>query len=431
VGFTTTAYPITRDSNKTAMRRAAHAIALAATLVAGTALASEESKTWPASDKANQFVKDTIVIGFFASPWGTGWTEDAHLHDYLQRSRDTGITGHSMTLAAASHNWDQFMRESQRWRNTMAQTPDKFTFVRSVRDIETAHLRGTTAVIWNSQTCTILSGDLNRVATLREMGIGSMILSYNGVFRAGCGQLAAYNGKDYGLTDWGRAVIDEMVKHGILLDLSHTGSRTANDAMDHMEEHYPGVPVVYTHSVPAGLYKGGENATEKGCYRNIPDDEAIRCAKLGGYVSPTFTEWMMDGVWPDDITPLQCAQMIDYYVKLVGVDHVGIATDDMFTTEPTLNFVKANPTMYADGGYMLNAFDQGATGCGELAKILPAITDELWKMGYADEDIRKIYGGNKMRVYREVWERIPPEDDPLSQRDRYRILNELREKYVR
>ena len=40
-------------------------------------------------------------------------------------------------------------------------------------------------------------------------------------------------------------------------------------------------------------------------------------------VSPTFTEWMMDGIWPQDISPKQAADMIDYYVKLVGVDHVG------------------------------------------------------------------------------------------------------------
>ena len=67
-----------------------------------------------------------------------------------------------------------------------------------------------------------------------------------------------------------------------------------------------------------------------------------------GFVSPTFTEWRMDGIWPDDITPLRCAQMIDYYVKVIGVDHVGITTDEMFTTELTMNFAITNPTMWRD-----------------------------------------------------------------------------------
>ena len=52
----------------------------------------------------------------------------------------------------------------------------------------------------------------------------------------------------------------------------------------------------------------------------------------------------------------------------------------------------------ADGGYMTDAFDRGATGCGELSKILAAVTDELWKRGYSDEDLAKIYGGNKLRA---------------------------------
>ena len=65
------------------------------------ALASVESKTWPASEEARQFINDTIVIGMLASPYGTGWTEYKQLHDYFALARENGITGHEMTLAAA------------------------------------------------------------------------------------------------------------------------------------------------------------------------------------------------------------------------------------------------------------------------------------------------------------------------------------------
>lgn len=224
-------------------------------------------------------------------------------------------------------------------------------------------------------------------------------------------------------------MIDEMVRFGILLDLSHTGSKTANDAMDYMDATYPGVPYVYTHSVPAGLYKSEPNATPQGCYRNIPDDEALRAAKSGGYISPTFTEWMLDGIWPDDISPKQAADMIDYYVKLVGVDHVGIASDDMFSTELVVAFAKANADMYNDGGYMIDAFNKGATGSGELAKILAAITDDLWARGYSNEDLAKIYGGNKMRVFAQVWEGKPPEQFLQEYPERLRLRQELEGKF--
>jgi len=396
---------------------------------ASAAQASEESKTWDASAEAKQFVQDTIVLGMLASPYGTGWTEYSQLHDYFQRARDNGITGHEMTLAAADMSFETLLEQHYHFRAAMAEQPQNYVIVNQTRDIEAAHAQGKTAVIWNTQTATVLNGDLKKMALLKDMGIKSMILAYNDIFRTGSGQLAAYNGQDIGLTPWGKSVIDEMVRFGILLDLSHTGSKTANDAMDYMDATYPGVPYVYTHSVPAGLYVNEPGATPRGCYRAIPDDEAQRAAKSGGYVSPTFTEWMMDGIWPEDISPKQAADMIDYYVQLVGVDHVGIATDDMFSLELVVKFTKANADMYNDGGYMLDAFNKGATGVGELAKILAAITDDLWARGYSNEDLAKIYGGNKMRVYAQVWEGKPPETLLREYPERLRLRQEFRDQF--
>ena len=407
------------------MRRIRAALGLLL-LVTAPLHASEESKTWPASQEAAKFVKDTVVIGMLASPYGTGWTEYGQLHTYFDRARDNGITGHEMTLAAADMSFETFLEQHYHFRAAMAEQPDKYLIVNETRDIEAAHLQGKTAVIWNSQTATILNGDLKKMALLKDMGVKSMIFAYNDVFRTGSGQLSAYNGLDIGLTPWGKAVIDEMVRFGIMLDLSHTGSKTARDAMDYMDTTYPGIPYVFTHSVPAGLYKDAPNATPRGCYRAIADDEALRAAKSGGYVAPTFTEWMMDGIWPEDISPAQAADMIDYYVKLVGVDHVGIATDDMFSTELVVAFATANASMYDDGGYMIDAFNKGATGNGELAKILAAITDDLWTRGYTDEDLAKIYGGNKMRVYAQVWEGIPPDQFANDYPRRERMREQLR-----
>jgi len=398
-------------------------------LAISTSHASLEGKVWPASDEAKQFVKDTVVIGFLASPYGAGWTENKQLLDYFEESRNAGITGHDMTLTAASMNFDDLLFQHQKYREAMAEQPDKYTFVRSTRDIEAAHIKGTTAVIWNSQTATILEENLGRMAILKEMGMTSMILAYNDRFRTGSGSLVGWKGQDDGLTAWGRSVIDELVRYGILLDLSHTGNQTANDAMQYMEENYPGVPFVYTHSLPIGLYKDEPNATPRGCYRNITDEEAIRAAKSGGYVSPTFTEWMMDGVWPEDITPAQAADMVDYYVKLVGVEHVGIASDDLFSTENIVSFANANAATYDDEGYMVNAFNKGATDSGMLSRILPAITDELWSRGYSNEDLAKLYGGNKMRVYSLMWEGVSAAQFAADYPERLRLREELRVRY--
>ena len=59
--------------------------------------------------------------------------------------------------------------------------------------------------------------------------------------------------------------------------------------------------------------------------------------------------------------------MIDYYVKLVGEDHVAIATDDMFDVSLVVDFAKKNAAMYNDGGYMIDAFNKGADDSAPLS----------------------------------------------------------------
>jgi len=220
-----------------------------------------------------------------------------------------------------------------------------------------------------------------------------------------------------------------MVKYGIILDLSHTGNKTANEDMDHMDKNHPGVPYIYTHSLPAGLYKNEKNKSPRACYLNITDTEAKRAAKSGGYVAPTFTEWMVDGIWPDNLSPKQAADMIDYYAKLVGADHVAIATDDMFDVSLVVDFAKKNASMYADGGYMIDAFNKGATDSAPLARILPAVTDELWKRGYSNKDLARIYGANKMRVYQQVWEGAPEGKWDKEYAQRVKLRKEFMDKY--
>ena len=90
-----------------------------------TSYASVESKTWPASDKAKQFIRDNIVMDMFPSPYGVGWTEPEQLHDYLNRAHAAGITGSSATLAPTYYTFEQFRKEHEIWRSTMLQTEDR------------------------------------------------------------------------------------------------------------------------------------------------------------------------------------------------------------------------------------------------------------------------------------------------------------------
>ncbi len=86
-----------------------------------------------------------------------------------------------------------------------------------------------------------------------------------------------------------------------------------------------------------------------------------------------------------------------------------LAAADMFSTELVVDFASANASKYDDGGSMIDAFNEGATGNGELAKILAAITDDIWARGCSNEDLARIHGGTRMRVFAQVWDGKAPE----------------------
>ena len=102
------------------------------------------------------------------------------------------------------------------------------------------------------------------------------------------------------------------------------------------------------------------------------DQQAQKAAATGGLVSPTFTEWMMDGIWPNDITPLQCAQMIDYYVikPTIQVQSQSVTAlylncgNELTVTVPGLGS-NYNPSFSAKGGVAING------GGGGKVTIVP------------------------------------------------------------
>ncbi|WNC73636.1 membrane dipeptidase [Thalassotalea psychrophila] len=392
-----------------------------------TASASIETKDWHniASPKAQQFMQDNMAVDFYAAPFGTGWDQNREVTNYIDLAHSRGISGASITLGSpATPNWAKYKAELAKWTEAVQESNAKIRFVKEPEDFVKAQQNGEYAVMWNSQTTMMLEGDVSRVKEMADDGIKVMQLVYNGVELTGVGGVSALTGDKSGLTQYGKEVIDEMVKHGITVDMSHHGYQTTVDITDYMKDKHPGVPAIYSHSPLASTYgcephetltetekRMAEKGYKKGdpfyrlsaCYRLISDEQALTVKEMGGMISITATEWMMDGVWPEDITPKQFAEMIDGAVKVVGIEHVGIGTDDMMTTSKVVGFAKANADVYTDNGYMIDAFNRGATGCAEMSKHLAAVIDELWKMGYSNEDMRKIMGENLVRVYKKSW----------------------------
>ena len=134
-----------------------------------------------------------------------------------------------------------------------------------------------------------------------------MQLTYNTQNLVGSG---CWESRDGGLSDFGRDVVDEMNRLRILIDLSHVGPRTSDDAIRHSK-----APVAYTHCCPM----------LKQHPRNKTDEQLHTIAAAGGFVGfASYTPFLPKG---DESTLDDCIAAMTYLTNLVGEESVGIGTD--------------------------------------------------------------------------------------------------------
>jgi membrane dipeptidase len=202
------------------------------------------------------------------------------------------------------------------------------------------------------------------------------------------------------LSKAGRYIVGQMQEIGVLVDCSHSSERTSLDIVKMATR-----PVVCSHSNPAAL---DDNP------RNVSDRLIEGIAKTGGLIGAnalnTFLLWSRadaphaaTGPFPPLASISQYVDMIDYIVRLVGIDYVGIGTDWTIGDPPspeidTIPSFKYPPEM----GYSEPAGLQYVANFNRVTE-LPVLATELMRRGYSDLDIAKVLGGNWMRVFGQAW----------------------------
>lgn len=218
---------------------------------------------------------------------------------------------------------------------------------------------------------------LDRLDMYYGFGIRMAGLTYTHRNYIGDGQDERY---DSGLSEFGLDVVQRMNELGMVIDLAHTGFKTAMDAIEASKH-----PVVYSH---AGSY------TLRPTKRHKKDEEVKAMTEKGGVIGVlavpnSYSDNKKQGI--DDVL-----NHLDYLVKLVGTDHVGVGTDIMFGDHVGLHRL----LMSSDEGmdslpapYMVG-IESPAEGFNYVRGMVAR--------GYSDQEIEKIMGGNAIRVFREV-----------------------------
>jgi membrane dipeptidase len=261
-------------------------------------------------------------------------------------------------------------------RRVIAKYPEMEWTLRSAQ-IAPAIARGRIGSLLGLEGGHAIENSLNLLRTYYDMGARYMTLTHN--VTLDWADAALDSARHGGLTEFGREVVREMNRLGMLVDLSHVSPGTMSDALD-----VTTAPVIFSHSAARQLVDHK---------RNVPDSILARLPKNGGVVMVTFVPgFVSNAVKADeDLSALpgwrathprpralmtEVADMIDHVKKVAGVDHVGIGSDFDGISEVVIGLedVSTFPTLFA----------------------------ELARRGWSQADLQKLSGGNVIRALRQA-----------------------------
>ncbi|MGI9065059.1 MAG: dipeptidase [Pyrinomonadaceae bacterium] len=282
---------------------------------------------------------------------------------------------------------------------------DTWQFATSAADIRRIASEGKLAALTGLEGGYPIDEKIENVERYYQMGVRYMSLAWTDSL-SWAGSSGDDVGKTRGLNDFGRAVVREMNRLGMMVDVSHVSDKTFWDIVDTSTR-----PVIATHSACRAIVDEP---------RNLTDEMIVALAKTGGVVNVIFYPAFIEPGWNDKkkqvdkeiaglvkraseeekgdvahkklardrvrreefarrLPPAHVARLvdhIDHIVKLVGIEHVGIGSD----------------------------FDGIQATLVDLADIgdLPNLTGELLRRGYSESDIARILGGNMLRAMEAV-----------------------------
>jgi membrane dipeptidase len=281
-------------------------------------------------------------------------------------------------------------------RRMIARYPDRLTLALTAADIERDAKRGRLASLLGMEGGHAIENSLGVLRAYYDLGARYMTLTHN--VTLDWADAALDSARHGGLTEFGREVVREMNRMGMLVDLSHVSPGVMSNALDVSE-----APVIFSHSGARALVDHP---------RNVPDSILARLPKNGGVVMVTFVPQFVSNefkAWedsadaarkalgqtvtdtaerrrrgdeweaanpPPSATLSQVADHIEHVRKVAGVDHVGIGSD-------------------------FDGIDHVVVGLEDVSKF-PELFAELIRRGWSDADLKKLAGQNLLRVLRQA-----------------------------
>ena len=222
-------------------------------------------------------------------------------------NREAGLDAVHVTIVY-HEDFDEHLNEIQKWKKLFEENSDLIFLGNNFKDIEKANKEKKTAIFFGFQNCSPIEDDINLVEKVHELGCRFMQLTYNNqsLLATGC-----YEKIDSGVTNFGREVIKEMNRVGVVVDMSHSAEKSTFDAIEISEK-----PIAITHSNPAFWHPAK---------RNKSSDLLKALSENGGILGLSlYPHHLKDTT---NCTLESFCEMAAKTADIMGVNNIGIGSD--------------------------------------------------------------------------------------------------------
>jgi microsomal dipeptidase-like Zn-dependent dipeptidase len=309
------------------------------------------------------------------------WTREV-----FKINREAGLDAVHVTVVY-HEDFDEFNSRVDEWNAYFKDNSDLIFLGKNYKDIEKANKNNKTAIFFGFQNCSPIEDDINLVEKVHELGCRFMQLTYNNqsLLATGC-----YEKIDSGVTNFGREVIKEMNKVGIVIDMSHSAEKSTLDAIEISEK-----PIAITHANPLFWHPAKRNKSDD-LLKNLSDSGGLLGLSLYPHHLKNNTNCTLESF----------CEMVAKTAEIMNIKNIGIGSD------LCLN----QPDQVVE--WMRNGTWTKSRNFGEGSKSKPGFPKQpdwfkdargffnlekgLKKVGFSEIEINGILGNNWYNFYKNI-----------------------------
>ncbi|MGS2744974.1 dipeptidase [Halomonas sp. LS-001] len=298
--------------------------------------------------------------------------------EIFEQMREGGVDAVHATLVYHETLRETLTRIGE-WNRRFEAHSDLIMPVHATGDIQRAREAGKVGIFFGAQNCSPIEDDIDMVAVLRQLGLLIMQLTYNNQSLLACG---CYESEDSGITRFGRQVIREMNRVGMVIDMSHSSERSTLEAIEISER-----PVIISHANPSFFHDAKRNKSDK-VLKAIAENDGL----LGFSAYPFH---LKNG---PDCTLEDYCDMIARTVDMMGIEHVGLGTD-LCQNQPTsvLEWMRngrwSKEMDYGEGSANNAGWPKPLAWLRD-SRDFPNLIEGLRAKGFAEQEVARIMGRN-------------------------------------